>query len=316
MSTPLSPNRIQAWLPTFAPHATLRQIHPLKGGISSSVVRADIAHADGRAQTIVLRAPSAWARSRDPDAAAHEAARLRLVAAHGLPVPIPLRLEAADDHFATATLVLPYLNGAPRFDQAAAPTLIPPMAARLAALHRIPPILGADCFIAFSPPKLLTAADFTHAEEADLHARIHAILAPVWPHLLAEPPALLHGDFWPGNLLWQGDHLAAILDWEDALLGSPLHDLAISRLDILWCFGPTAMRDFTQRYLAHNPLDTATLPYWDLVAALRPLDGFSAWAATWPDWGRPDITAAAMRAAHRAFIEQALAALPVGFLRA
>jgi hypothetical protein len=51
------------------------------------------------------------------------------------------------------------------------------------------------------------------------------------------------------------------------------------------------------------------LPYWDLLATLRPAHYISHWATTWPGFGRPDVTAATMRAAHRAFVEQAFAAL-------
>ena len=37
----------------------------------------------------------------------------------------------------------------------------------------------------------------------------------------AGPHRLLHGDYWPGNVLWQQGRLAAVLDWEDAALGGP-----------------------------------------------------------------------------------------------
>jgi hypothetical protein len=36
------------------------------------------------------------------------------------------------------------------------------------------------------------------------------------------PPTLLRGDCWPGNLLWQHDQLVAIIDWEDAATREPL----------------------------------------------------------------------------------------------
>jgi aminoglycoside phosphotransferase (APT) family kinase protein len=37
--------------------------------------------------------------------------------------------------------------------------------------------------------------------------------------------ALVHGDFKPGNLLLDGDHVSAVLDWETAHLGDPHEDL-------------------------------------------------------------------------------------------
>ena len=59
--------------------------------------------------------------------------------------------------------------------------------------------------------------------------------------------ALLHGDFWLGNLLWQGDAPGGIIDWEDAMLGDPLGDLGKSRLEMLWALGEAAMRAVQRR---------------------------------------------------------------------
>src|SRR5690606_12826754 len=61
-------------------------------------------------------------------------------------------------------------------------------------------------------------------------------------------PALLHGDFWPGNCLWRDGELTAVIDWEDACLGDPLIDLAQSRSEIAWIFGPEAVEIFTGHY--------------------------------------------------------------------
>ena len=107
--------------------------------------------------------------------------------------------------------------------------------------------------------------------------------------------ALLHGDFWPGNLLWRDGRLVAVIDWEDAKIGDPLEDLAISRLDVCFIFGRNALHHFTETYLAHNPINTDSLPLWDLQAANRMLHGLPDWADGWSDLGRPDLTADFMR---------------------
>jgi Ser/Thr protein kinase RdoA (MazF antagonist) len=46
-----------------------------------------------------------------------------------------------------------------------------------------------------------------------------------WPGLRAEA-RLTHGDFNPTNLLIEGDHVSAVVDWEWAHSGTPLADLA------------------------------------------------------------------------------------------
>lgn len=50
--------------------------------------------------------------------------------------------------------------------------------------------------------------------------RLHQILT-------AQGRPLVHGDPSPGNLLWLGDRLAGLIDWEDAAPGEPADDLAV-----------------------------------------------------------------------------------------
>ena len=104
------------------------------------------------------------------------------------------------------------------------------------------------------------------------------------PPQSSNAPVLLHGDYWPGNWLWQNGRLAAIIDWEDAALGDPLRDLAQSRLELAWIHDAAAAAAFTRAYLARRPLDTSALPYWDLCAALRLArlvgDDLAGWAAS------------------------------------
>ena len=87
---------------------------------------------------------------------------------------------------------------------------------------------------------------------------------------------VLHGDYWPGNVLWQGGRLAAVIDWEDASLGDPLADLATARVELLCRYGDAAMERFTARYLAvhkdtSGPLHLDTLPLWELYVSASAL---------------------------------------------
>ncbi|HYI01996.1 aminoglycoside phosphotransferase family protein [Hyalangium sp.] len=61
--------------------------------------------------------------------------------------------------------------------------------------------------------------------------------------------SVLHGDFWPGNILWQEDRIAAVIDWEDAAVGDPLSDLACSRVELMCAYGEAAMEAFTAHFL-------------------------------------------------------------------
>jgi aminoglycoside phosphotransferase (APT) family kinase protein len=113
---------------------------------------------------------------------------------------------------------------------------------------------------------------------------------------------LLHGDFWPGNIVWRDGALVAVLDWEDAERGDPLRDLGITRLDLLWAHGERAMDVFTLHYQSLAQIDMTNLPLWDLCAALRP-------AGRLADWAGDAATHRRMLERHALFVERAFAAL-------
>jgi aminoglycoside phosphotransferase (APT) family kinase protein len=138
---------------------------------------------------------------------------------------------------------------------------------------------------------------------------IREALARSWPPAAPDEHRLLHGDFWPGNVLWHDATVAAVIDWEEAVSGDRLADVGITRLDLLWVYGPAASAAFTDRYAAVSGIDMDDLPVWDLVAALRPTGYLSLWATGWPGLGRPDITSATMRDGHNQFVTAALASL-------
>ena len=94
---------------------------------------------------------------------------------------------------------------------------------------------------------------------------------------------LLHGDYWPGNVLWQDGRLVAVIDWEDACFGDPLADLATARVELLCRYDDDAMERFTNRYLALHRDTVGALPLdwlclWELYVSAAAL-------ASMGDWG-------------------------------
>lgn len=130
---------------------------------------------------------------------------------------------------------------------------------------------------------------------------IRRTLQAIWPPPQVTKPVVLHGDYWPGNVLWRDGRLVGIVDWEEAAFGDAMADLANIRLEIIWHFGTSAMDMLTSEYLALRPaVETASLPAWDLRTALR------ACAFPLETLPLPANEIASMRHAHREF---ALAAM-------
>ncbi|MET0286441.1 MAG: homoserine kinase [Polyangiales bacterium] len=66
-------------------------------------------------------------------------------------------------------------------------------------------------------------------------ARLRALHAELSANTPALPQGVVHGDLFRDNVLWQGEQLAALLDWESASDGVVIYDLAATML--AWCCG-------------------------------------------------------------------------------
>ena len=274
------------------PSARLLSTEPLAGGVSSHTRRL-VFEAGGGVQAVVERRPKAMPGKPPPaERAAREAALLACLPDLGVPAPRLRRFEPPD------TLVLDFLEGATDPPPGAPASMIGPMAALLAALHRLGPEHGLPPLQAFTDPL------------ADLRTWRPDLFPPDTDRGATCPPftgaaRLLHGDFWMGNLLWRDGGLAGLLDWEDACLGDPMAELAAACCDLHSRFGADAAEALVCAYAALAPVDRARLAWWDLYMPTAQL--------TYMDsWGLPPGDLARVRAAMTGRRDQALSALGMG----
>ncbi|MCE7983477.1 MAG: phosphotransferase family protein [Caldilinea sp. CFX5] len=283
-----------------APGSKLLRTWPLKGGVSAQVTAVEIRRPDGQQQKLLVRRHGLRDRQGNPQIATTEFRLLQVLQQTGVAAPAPYYLDQAGEFFNSPGLVLEYVEGAPEFAPANVAAFVEQMAAQLAQIHQVQ-ATGVDLAFLANHGKGFGARPAvldTTLHEAPLRDRLEAL----WPLPQTNPAALLHGDFWPGNLLWHDGRLAAVIDWEDAAIGDPLADVGNSRLELLWALGAEAMTDFTEQYRRLTDLDWANLPYWDLCAALRP-------AGKLHTWGLDAATEKAMKESHRWFVTQAFATL-------
>jgi aminoglycoside phosphotransferase (APT) family kinase protein len=277
----------------------------------------EIQHPNGQTGKMILRRPSEQVLQLNPQAAENEFKVLQLTTTLGLATQTPHYLDRSGTIFSRPYLVIEYVEGQPEFPIAPRVDFTVQLAKHLAMIH------GADCSkqdISFLPKATNECVETSRKqptsglpalEVQDIRRKLEKVSS------LAQQnkPTLLHGDYWPGNILWRDDTLIALIDWEDAQIGDPLIDFAISRLDILWIFGSDAFHAFTSHYQSLMDIDYRNLPYWDLCAALRLArligDDIADWTAFFIPFGRYDITERAFREYFRYFITQALEKLAI-----
>jgi aminoglycoside phosphotransferase (APT) family kinase protein len=283
------------------PQSKLLRIWELKGGVSAHLTVLEIELLNGHTKKMIVRQHGVVDLEHNPHVAADEFELLHLLHSVGLAAPAPYYLDQSGEIFATPYVVIEYIEGEPVFAPKNVPDFISQIATQLSRIHEV------DCSnldVSFLPQQEKIIAEKLRkrpvkVDEAFDEGRIRDALETVWPLAQGNTSVLLHGDFWPGNILWRDGQLVAVIDWEDAALGDPLADVANSRLEILWAFGIDAMQSFTHHYQLMTTIDFTNLPFWDLCAALRPISQIAG-------WGLDETTEKLMRERHRWFVTQAL----------
>ncbi|MBT3269144.1 phosphotransferase [Candidatus Poribacteria bacterium] len=200
---------------------------------------------------------------------------LQMLREADVPTPEPIWLDDRGALLGAPAIASGFIDGVePNCDEDAV-AYATAAAAMLARIHRTAicdsdmPILmdgNAECvwFLKAGVP------DYMHTHP---HGELlwHAI-ADMHAQTTSTSRALLHTDFWTGNVLWDGRDIVAVLDWEEAAYGDPAIDVAYCRMDMhLNGMGSAIADQFLRRYeeAAGRPVEHLAL--WELAAAVRPM---------------------------------------------
>jgi len=252
------------------PGGRLTAVSRLAGGVSADVFRLDFAEGQGGRKSAVLRVHGA---RHNGHPAALEGDILRAVHDLGLCVPRVLVLDESLEHLPHPYLLLDHIDGEKIFPASAADPRIEAMARMLARIHALPVDGLPDVPTRIDPvPEILAYLP----DDIEFDAvRLNLTLTGNQPRM--GPPVLLHGDFWPGNLLWRDADLVGILDWEDAALGDPLSDVASAALELSYDAGIDGADAFVRAYKEVRPVDPARLALWQIYVAAAGHHFMGAW---------------------------------------
>jgi aminoglycoside phosphotransferase (APT) family kinase protein len=285
------------WRRLFAdvsPGSQVVAVCPLAGGVSAETVVMDVISPDGLPARVVGRRHGAADLARNPQIAWDEFRLLN--ALHAANVPVPRGIGVSDAGLAPSPVL--FIEHIAHEEAPAARRHAEEAARLLAMIHQRAPIEELTFLrqIGTNLPPAPDRMDHTLGER-----RIRSALAAVPPPQPGKR-VVLHGDFWPGNLLWNAAGQAMAIDWEDAALGDPLYDLANARLEWRLAFNARSASRFTQIYQQRTDCSLEPLPWWDLRAALKLCGKLGSFGL------EPQIERR-WRAKHRRFVDEAIAAL-------
>ncbi|MBH5319680.1 phosphotransferase [Paenibacillus sp. GSMTC-2017] len=283
------------------PRGNLLRFWHMSGGVSAQVTAIEMTTSENQRRKLIVRRHGEVDRKRDPHIANNEYQLLRLLSAQGIALAEPYFVDDSGEIFTDPYIVMAFVDGETDFNPQQVNDYMEQLATGLASIHNTrcsrEEVAFLYCHQSAITDKLNTPSVIL--DESLDEGIIRDTLKSVWPLPKTNKESILHGDFWPGNILWRNGQLVAVIDWEDAAWGDPLSDVGNARLEVLWTFGEEAMTAFTETYARMMPaIDMKQLPYWDLCAALRPASQLS-------NWGLDEETETKMRERHRWFVQEA-----------
>ncbi|MBV9355814.1 MAG: phosphotransferase [Chloroflexi bacterium] len=297
---------LSALVERVIPGGSVLSRRALRGGVSASVALVRVQAPDGTRHDLVLRRYAApWHRA-DPTVSVTEFRLLQRLARSSVPAPQPLFIDRAGTFLGVPAIVTTRLVGRSLLDPSDYATYVREAACALVAVHRVP--TRGLAFLPRQAKRLPARLARKAVAEDPLEPALREATLRAWPALAAspDPVRLVHGDYWPGNLLWRRGRLTGVVDWEDACLGDPAEDVATCRADLVMLFGPRGADGFLQAYRAAGGRRVSRLPFWDLVTCTLRLTELERWAPGWQALGRADVSAATARERIRGFAQCAL----------
>jgi aminoglycoside phosphotransferase (APT) family kinase protein len=237
------------------PQARMLNVWQLHGGVSAHITALEVELPAGERRKWIVRLHGKTDIGHNPHIAVQEFQLLQALQSEAIAAPKPVYLDDAALFLHQPCLVVEFLAGETNFNPPNLDIYLEQFTAQLVRIHAV-----------------------DHARlELDFLPRLVVELSADEAGRASNTPSLLHGDYWPGNVLWLNGQLTGVVDWEDACLGNPLAEIANTRLELLWAFSAPAMQAFTRRYQALTGISLAQLPVWDLWAARKAGSRLAGW---------------------------------------
>ena len=243
---------------------------------TNSVHFLDTVSAAGRRGRLVVKLLT---DDPDPERATAEFTGLRIAHTHGIPVPEPVYLDAAGELLGTLLVVSGFVAGRQRANPVDVQAWARELAHLLVRIHAIRPTFRQRRGLYAGNERGLYFLSGPWPQKLAGHPlseQIFGTIRQLRPTLAHPDPVFLHMDYWPGNVLWDGDRISAVLDWDGAACGDPALDVGCFRMNMYLRGIREAADLFLDSYEAiAGPV--RNLGFWELASAAGPLPNPAQW---------------------------------------
>lgn len=242
----------------------------LTGGLSADVCVIEVLTLDKKKKKFVLRIYGEEDFRLNTSIASYEHKLLEILKTKGILAPKSAYYDESQTICARPYIIVEYIDGEVILDPTDKYLFAEQLATMLAKIHSIN---SKDNDLTFLQKQADNVKKMLNGSQPTIKlfdvTKIHNKLTNLQP-IQTNNSVILHGDYWPGNILWEDEVLKAVIDWSDSAYGDPLADVANARFEIMLTLGQEAMQTFTDRYKKLMPhLDYQNLNYWDLFAVYR-----------------------------------------------
>ncbi len=256
------PGRARDWVRRqMGKGARIVSEHPRGGGTASSVHALTVQQPGGTRRHLILRryVRADWL-AREPDLARHEARVLELLTPTRVDAPELIAVDPDGSECGVPAVLMTRMPGRTRWSPRDVDGFVTRMVDAMLSVHAVdvPAAVEVRSFRPYDlgrplvpPPGTTVPAEWARAIE------VHAGPAP------RHRAVLVHRDFHPGNVLWSGPDVSAVIDWSSASVGAPEVDVAHCRVNLAVAIGLEVADRFLATYLERTGRDEYD-PYWDL----------------------------------------------------
>jgi aminoglycoside phosphotransferase (APT) family kinase protein len=280
--------------------ATITAVTPLTGGMSTGI---HLLETTGGERVVMRRFLNPHWLGIDPDLAVREAQTLQALEATAVPAPAFVGVDGHGERCGAPTVLMGFVEGR-RVVLDDLDAYARELARGLALVHDVAPFDGMRDETAQLVAGFEVERPNRHG--ATPSAAFWSTVRDRFDGVALRPPTLIHDDFHPGNVLFDGGALSAVVDWPLAASGQPACDVCFCRIDVGMMLGLDVADAVLAAYEAETGAPVPDRGWWDLVAATRAETDLEVWTESYAGLAAVDVATVTERFA--TFVSGALTA--------